>query len=304
MGAGYVRIALVESEAKTKDALNRIREAMEKDPDFPRFEELNFPAKNRDPESGTWDGTFLFSTRFPDTWYKGQYAAQGSFAPALLDCEPVMEGGNLFDTAQIVFHDDPTDFPNAIREPDGSWSFPGYRRGWDLASSEKQRAKDDPDYTVGVLGYVKEHRTNVRNAELRAYEIWIADVVSNRKEAPDRDRMILQTVVRDGRRTSHHIERFGAYKDAYTTLKKLLFGVVVVSGSTLPGDKVAKAAVLEGPFLAGRIHVLRAPWTDFWLKHFNEFPDGKHDDAVDATVVMFDGWVKQRGGIAAPGFQR
>ncbi len=286
------------------DIRARVKAAMQEDQDFPQFEELNFPARNKDPKTGEWDGTFLFEERFPKAWYLGQYAAQGTFAPALLDCDPVMEGGNMFNMTAIQYHDTLADFPNAIQLPDGTYRLPGYKRGWDLASSEKERAKDSPDYTCGVLGYVRSETTRAGAIELVAHDIWIADMVYCQAEAPDRDKKILDTVIRDGRTTAHHIEAFGAYKDAYTTMKNLLRGIVMIEKSQLPGDKVAKASPMEAPFSAGRVHLLRAPWNDLWEKHFNEFPDGPHDDAVDGTAVMFDAFTRDKPGIASPEFMR
>lgn len=285
------------------DVRGRIKRAMAEDPDFPRFEELVFPAKNRGPD-GKWDGTFLFPERFPAAWYLGQYAAQGSFAPALLDCDPRVEGGNLFDVSKIDWHDTLQGFPNAYQDGSGVWKVKGYKRGWDLASSEKQRSKDDPDWTCGVLGFVSQKVERIQGLELRSLDIWIADMAYIRADAPRRDRMILDTCVQDGRGTSHHVEDFGAYKDAYATLKKVLNGVVMVEPSHLPGDKVAKCAILEAPFSAGRFHVLRGAWADVWLKAFQDFPDGSHDDPCDGTVVMVDGWTKGSPGIASPEYFR
>jgi phage terminase large subunit-like protein len=283
------------------DIRGRIKRAMVEDPDFPKFEDLVFPAKNRGAD-GRPDGTYLFEERFPAAWYRAQYASQGSFAPALLDCDPQTEGGNLFDVTKIDWRDSLEGFPNAIADGSGGWTVRGYRRGWDLASSEKQRSSDDPDWTMGVLGYVTQKTEIVQGLHMKSLDVWIADMAYIRAEAPKRDRMILETCVHDGRGVSHHVEDFGAYKDAYTTLKKLLSGIVYIERSHLPGDKVAKVGSvgLEAPFDAGRIHVLRGPWAGEWLKHFREFPDGTHDDAVDATVVMVDAWTKGSAGIASP----
>jgi len=297
-------VLVVATPWHVDDVRGRIKKAMADDPDFPRFEELTFPAKNKHPKTGAWDGSFLFEKRFPPEWYRGQYSAQGTFAPALLDCDPVMEGGNMFEMTKIVYHDTLADFPNAVEMDDGSFSLRGYKRGWDLASSEKQRAKDDPDFTVGTKGFVQIHTEHVQGVELRSVDLWIADVVHLQAEAPGRDKTILDTVIRDGRSTSHHMEAFGAYKDAFTSFKKLLRGVVLVEPSRMPGDKVAKASPMEEAFNAGRVHVLRAPWNDFWKQHFTQFPDGSHDDAVDATAVMFDGFMKTKAGIASPEFFR
>jgi predicted phage terminase large subunit-like protein len=297
-------VIVVATPWHVDDIRGRIKKAMDEDPDFPRFEELSFPAKVA-KKNGAWDGkTFLFPERFPREWYVGQYAAQGSFAPALLDCDPVMEGGNLFDMTKIKIHDTLKDFPNATQTDAGTWTLRGYKRGWDLASATKERAKADPDFTVGVKGFVQEHLTKVKGVELRSYDIWIADVVHCRAEAPDRDALILNTVVRDGRSTSQHVEDFGAYKDAYTTLRRILSGVVVVEACHLPGDKVAKASPLEPCFQVGGVHLLRADWNDFWKRHFAQFPDGTHDDAVDGTVVMFDAFTHDKPGIASPEYFR
>lgn len=285
------------------DIRGRIRKKMDEDPDFPQFEELTFPAKVKN-RSGQWAGKYLFEERFPRQWYEGQYSAQGSFAPALLDCDPVMEGGNLFDVTKIDVRDSLESFPNAVVAKDGTVSLRGYKRGWDVASTEEQRSKSDPDYTVGVKGFVQIATERVQGVELRSVDLWIADCVYVRAEAPERDKLILDTVIHDGRSTSHQIEAFGAYKDAFTSFKKLLRGVVLVEPSQMPGDKVAKASPMEEAFNAGRVHILRAPWNDFFIRHFTQFPDGAHDDAVDATAVMFDGFMKDTAGIASPEFFR
>jgi len=285
------------------DVRGRTLAKMQEDPDFPRFQELRFPARNMDPKTGQWDGSFLFEERFPAIWYREQYSSQGAFAPALLDCDPAVEGGNRFKVDQIVFHDSPADFPNAIRRPDGAFQFPGYRRGWDLASSEKQTEKQNPDWTCGVLGFVREESIRREGLLLRSFEVWVADMVAIRAEAPERDARIVDTVIQDGRRVSQHVEDFGAYKDTSAKLKRLLSGVVSVQGEKLPGDKVVKAEPLEVPMAAGRVHVLRDPkWNPFFVKCFGDFPAGGKDDPVDATAVMFHAFTKDRDGIASPEF--
>jgi predicted phage terminase large subunit-like protein len=286
------------------DVRGRIKAAMKKDPDFPIFEDLTFPAKNIDPETGKWDGTFLFEDRFPREWYVEQYAAQGTFAPALLDCDPQVEGGNRFDVSKVIYHDTLADFPNVRKRDDGSFELRGYKRAWDLASSEKERTSDDPDWTCGVKGYVVQTSTRIGNLAIPSFDVWVADMVYCRAEAPERDRLILDTIANDGNGTSVHIEDFGAYKDAAANLKRIVKGAIVLETSHLPGDKSAKLSPLEPVFASGRVHVLRAPWNEFWRRCFADFPDGSHDDPCDATAVLFDAFTKQRAGIASPEFYR
>ena len=252
------------------DLRGRIKKAMAEDSAFPRFEELNFPAS----KLGEWDT--LFPERFSADWYSAQRASLGKQAAALLDCEPVVEGGNRFDVSRVVIHQTLDNWPQG-RET----------RGWDLASSSKERDKSDPDWTWGVRGHV---RRVVSGPGLYSHEVWIRSMVACRAEAPERDALMRATAQSDGYGVAQYVEAFGGYKDAYTNLRAALAGVSVVKPSRLPGDKSAKLAPLEPPFDAGIIHVYArgcGKFLQMWLNQFSAFPDGAHDDACDATAVMY-----------------
>ncbi len=242
---------------------------MVEDPDFPQFEELRFPAC----VPGEYE--YLFPERFPPEWYKAQRAALQKQAAALLDCNPMVEGGNRFDVSRVTVHETLDGWPEG-REI----------RGWDLASSSKERDKDDPDRTWGIRGQMRKRQLG---HGAQSSELWIRSMVACRAEAPERDTLIRATALADGPGVSQHVEAFGAYKDAYTNLKAALRGCAVVRPSRMPGDKSAKLAPLEPVFEAGQVHVYGPgcrPWLDTWLSEFAAFPDGKHDDACDATAVM------------------
>lgn len=261
------------------DLRGRIKAEMAKNPDFPRFEELQFPAS----KPGEYD--FLFPERFPPEWYKAQRASLGKQAAALLDCEPAVEGGNRFDTSKVVLH----------HTLDG-WPVGRDTRGWDLASSSKQRDGDDPDRTWGVRGLIRNIHLG-HGAVQR--EIWVRSIVACQDEAPARDALIRATAQADGYAVPQYVEAFGGYKDAFTTLKAVLSGVSVVRASRLPGDKSAKLAPLEPSFDAKIVHVYVpgcGKWLDTWLSEFGAFPDGKHDDGPDATAVMYHSQASTGGG--------
>lgn len=243
------------------DVRGRMRKAERENPDFPRFQRLCFPARNP-------DGTFLFLDRFTESWYREQYATLGKLAAGLLDCAPTLEGGNRFDVSKIKIHSNLADFPKTR-----------FIRAWDLASSAKERDKDDPDWTVGEKGTVIK--------ENGVPHLWISDVVSIQAEAPRRDSLIQTTARQDGPGTPQYVEAFGGYKDAYTTLKAVLNGVSVVMKAQLPGDKSAKLSPLEPIFDAGNVHLLRAPWNERFIRQFAEFPDGAHDDFCDPAAILY-----------------
>jgi predicted phage terminase large subunit-like protein len=267
-------VMLVATSWHTDDVRARLKKAEKTQEGFPTFQHLSFPAK---VTTGTgWQGEYLFPERYSKAWYETMYASQGHWASALLDCEPVTEGGNRFKIENVIIHRDRSGWP-AGRET----------RGWDLASSTKQRDKDDPDWTWGVRGLVKTERITVDGQTAKRHHVWISDLVACQAEAPERDRLIRKTAIADGMGVLQAVEAFGGYKDAYTSLKAVLGGVSTVRKSHLSGDKSAKLADLEPSFDGGIVHVLDGPNVRPWLKQFSEFPDGAHDDACDATAVMF-----------------
>lgn len=264
----------------------RLKKAEKEEEGFPKFEHLSFPAKVINPKTGQWDGKYIFSERYSDAWYEAMYASQGHWASALLDCEPVTEGGNRFAVGNVIIHKDKSGWPSG-RET----------RGWDLASSTKERDKDDPDWTWGVKGMVKSERIRVDGQMVKRHHVWISDLVACQAEAPARNALIRKTAISDGPGVAQAIEAFGGYKDAYTTLKSILNGVSIVKKSHLPGDKSAKLADLEPSFDGAMVHVLDGPHVREWLKQFQEFPHGVHDDGPDGTAVMFHDQVKTSSGM-------
>ena len=118
-----------------------------------------------------------------------------------------------------------------------------------------------------------------------------------REEAPRRNALITECAKADGENVSVYIEAFGAYKDAYLELKKILMGVRIVRASRLSGDKRVKASPMEALFEAHHVHVLKGSWNDDYLKDFSTFPMGAHDDAVDATAILYHEQTKPSSGI-------
>jgi predicted phage terminase large subunit-like protein len=84
------------------------------------------------------------------------------------------------------------------------------------------------------------------------------------------------------------MEAFGAYKDAYTEMEKILFGIRTVEKKQLEGDKVIKASPMIPAFEAGNVYFRKAPWNEPVKKQLGDFPSGVHDDDVDALAVLFE----------------
>jgi len=253
------------------DLVGRIRKARDDDPYFPQFEYSVFPARgpaNLNGETIAYKQEYLFQERFPVEWYLGEYATLRPYAAsALLDCSPTIRAGNLFCMDFLKYHEE-HEFP----------SIP-YFRAWDLASTEKEVAKSDPDYTAGpLLGVTYEKDVP---------QIWIKDLIVGQWSAPKRDRTIVGAAERDGSGTPVLVEQVAGYKDTVENLKAILAGRRSVKGITVSGDKVVRASPMEPVFEAGNVHLLRAPWNDLFFSQFQEFPYGAHDDIPDAVAIAY-----------------
>lgn len=233
------------------------------DADFPPFELMKFPARRP-------DGTYLFPERFSEEWYIRQFAILGSYqSAALLQCEPVLRGGNILksDRVQII---EPAEWPKNLH----------YVRFWDLASGRKERIKDDPDSTAGVKAAVKRVKG--------LWHLYIDDIRTCQAEAPERNAMILRTTEEDGAPVEVGVESVAGYKDTYTTLKRILEGRRIIHKINVSQDKVIRAGELEPLFEAGHVYMKRAYWNRAALDQLGEFPAGSHDDIVDAIGGAFE----------------
>lgn len=252
-------VVIVHNRWAMDDLVGRIATEMKESPDFPRFEFIALPAKSSDYSTG-----YLFPERFAPAWYEAQFAALGAYAAsAQLQQEPVRREGARYRVDRIAYH---AEFPEHV----ASLRFV---RFWDLASTEKERFKDDPDFTVGVKLAVEMQGDKPH--------IWWEDTVRGQWEAPERNRRIARTAHGDGSAVHQYIETVAGYKDTYTTLRDALRGLCVLHSVTPRLNKEARAAGLEPVFEAGNVHVLRAHWNDNAVAELAALPGGGHDDVQD-----------------------
>lgn len=149
-------------------------------------------------------------------------------------------------------------------------------RFWDLAATEKAIAKPDPDFTAGVL-------------MRRVGDVYyVLDAIAE-QAAPGRvDGLMRNTATQDGGQVAVRFEREGGasgVRDARTTVA-LLAGFDV--RAVMPqGDKVTRAKPLAAQAEAGNVKIVRGAWNDRFLRTLHAFPDGAHDDEVDAASGAF-----------------
>jgi predicted phage terminase large subunit-like protein len=247
------------------DLSGRIKKSMDEDPDFPQFETMSFPAHSEEYVTEDNPHGDLFPERYDHKYYVGERARLGKYsAAALLDCDPSIKGGNRFPIDRVQIHHDVKEFPDTR-----------YVRFWDLASTVKERDKDDPDATSGSLCGITMVDDQIH--------FWLKDEKSCTEEAPKRDKLILSTARADGPTVKIGVESVGGYKDSWATLKAILKGIRTVIKVLVSSDKSVRAAPLEPIMEAGCFHVLDGPWLAAWFAEVGAFPSkGVHDDKVDS----------------------
>lgn len=179
---------------------------------------------------------------------------------ALYQQAPAAASGSLFPVARIQLVDAPPDQMQAVR-------------AWDLAATEATPGRD-PDWTVGL-----------KLARDGAGRLYVLDVLRVRVGPGEISAAICGTAARDGGQVAVGLPQDPgqAGKQQVAWLSAQLAGYrVVVSPET--GSKLVRATPVAASIEAGRLHAVRAGWTDAFLDELASFPGGRKDDQVDALA--------------------
>jgi predicted phage terminase large subunit-like protein len=152
-------------------------------------------------------------------------------------------------------------------------------RCWDLAATEPSASNTDPDWTRGVK--MSSHKSGV---------FCVQNVASTRSRPHDVERLIMQTAQQDGRGVGIVFwqDPGAAGKSEADRYVRMLAGynVRVIRAAS---DKVTYARPTSSQAERGNVKLLRGAWNDAYLAEHEAFPDGKHDDIVDAeSLAMLD----------------
>jgi predicted phage terminase large subunit-like protein len=145
-------------------------------------------------------------------------------------------------------------------------------RYWDRAATP-----GGGDYTAGV----KMSRT----ADGLFY---VEDVVRGQWSPGERDRVIMQCAVTDGEGVQIWLEQEPGSSgvDSVQALVRMLAGYSV-HASRVTGSKEVRAEPFAAQCEAGNVILVKGGWNSAWLDETLVFPNGQHDDQVDATSGAF-----------------
>lgn len=160
-------------------------------------------------------------------------------------------------------------------------------RAWDLAATEKTPTNKSPDQTAGVMiARMADNRYIVLDARGGCYS------ASNVRQ------MIRSTGSEDvANWRCNHIgipqDPGQAGKEQGESYVRFLAGHSVWV-HTVSGSKVVRAEPFAAQVQQGNVLMLKGPWNKPYTREMESFPDGAHDDFVDASSDAFSFVAKYR----------
>lgn len=254
-------IVIVNSRWHEDDTIGRLQKA-EKEEGGEHFEIVNLPV---------WDGQrYLWQERFSVQEYEALKSAVGdTIWRTQYEGQPVPLSGNLIKRDWFEY---------VPKLPDGStWQV----RAWDVAWTEKQTQKDDPDYIASVaacqvgdvtyLGLPRLFRTSLEKVA--------TEIISSKMQEL---------------RVRYGMGQSAIKASIVTALNNAGFSIEGYAEHT---DKIARASGWINRASTGQVKLVGTDkdWEPFTAQWF-AFPHGAHDDAIDAVsgVMMMLGLVFQQ----------
>lgn len=218
--------------------------------------------KNPADPIGRKPGEALCPARFDREALLAKRKKLGSYSfSALYQQSPVPADGNVFKRAW---------FSRIVeRAPEGlRWC-----RAYDLAISTKTSA----DYTASV-----------RLAQDKAGVIYIADMFRKRIEYPEQLRFITGRIEAE-RNAEHGIESaLHGLAFIQELRRNARLSSAVFRGITVNKDKLTRALSWANRAEEGKLVLVRGPWIADFIDEACAFPNGRHDDQIDAVSLAVE----------------
>jgi len=181
---------------------------------------------------------------------------------ALYQQNPTPREGSLFKPAKVRFCD-PSEVPSGLQTI----------RRWDMAASTSG------DYTAGV---------KVSGPDKDGF-YYVEDVRRGKWEIHDRGQVIRDVALMDGPvvKIIGPQDPGAAGVEAASAFVRMLSGYNVTTERET-GSKELRAEPFAAQLNAGNVVIVRGGWNNEFLEELRTFPNGKHDDQVDAASGAFN----------------
>lgn len=158
-------------------------------------------------------------------------------------------------------------------------------RYWDKAATEVKRGVD-ADYTVGLLLGVKDGI------------YYILDIRRTRSAPSDVEKLVRQTAELDTPRTPIFMEQEPGSSgvDVISYYSRVVLQGFEFRPVRTTGSKAERAGPVSSAVEAGNVKLVRGTWVNAFLDEVEGFPEGSHDDQVDALSGAFE-QLRRRGPV-------
>jgi predicted phage terminase large subunit-like protein len=162
-------------------------------------------------------------------------------------------------------------------------------RAWDLAATKESGGRD-PDWTVGL-----------RMSRLADGRYFVSNVKRLRGDPAAVEAAIVETAQADGRGTKILLPQdpgaAGKLVSRYLTSRLAGYDVQVARES---GAKATRAGPIAAQVNIGNVLMAKGAWNTAFLEELEHFPNGAHDDQVDALSAAA-GWLFTRSTQSSSG---
>lgn len=151
-------------------------------------------------------------------------------------------------------------------------------RYWDLAATE-DNGKNDPDWTVGALVGITANR-----------DYYVMDIQRLRGTPNQVQNLVRSTAQQDGVNVKIYMEQEGGSggKNTIDFYRRYVLQGFSFWGIKSTKSKTERATPFASTAEGGNIYIYRGMWLTELLNEINAFPQGSHDDQVDAVVGGFN----------------
>jgi predicted phage terminase large subunit-like protein len=254
------------------------------------FNDLNFkviklPALCEDPETdplGRKEGEALWPEVRNTRFLEGKKLEIGiDEFNALFQQRPRRQGGNEVDINDIVIIEKDDLPPELV-----------LARGWDLALTAEQAS----DYSAGARGGVIKYKIPLETAEdgkvlkwVDVEDFYLVHMHHGKRKWAEQKHVIVELGEAEAPTGNVvGLETVAGFKIGASELQTAFQGRCIVKSINVHKDKVARANAWMAKIPVKRFFMVRGPWNKAFLSELHQFPNGVHDDQVDAVSVLYE----------------